>query len=65
VITAKPFRPYIARSVTGKTYLIGAPELVSCTVDGRQMYIHGEGGLHVLDMERVEALDPAPAQRAG
>jgi hypothetical protein len=66
LITARPFRPFTVRTNSGETYTVHHPELVSCSTDGRDMYLSDDGGTHLLEMLCVEALEPLPApQRTG
>jgi hypothetical protein len=59
--TARPFRAFMVRTNSGETYTIFHPELISCSVDGRGMQVNDDGGLHLLEMLCVEALEPLPA----
>jgi hypothetical protein len=61
MITARPFRPFTVRTNSGQTYTVYHPELVSCTVDGREMQLNDDDGTHLLGMLCVEAIEPLPA----
>jgi hypothetical protein len=65
LITAQPFRPFTVRTNSGATYTVHHPELISCTPDNREMYLHDDDGTHLLEMLCVEALEPLPAPQQG
>src|SRR5205085_667913 len=56
--TAQPFRPFLVRVAGGRTFTIRHPELVSCSFNGREMVIHDEEGMHLVEMLLVEVLEP-------
>ncbi len=59
--TQQPFRPFQIRTNGGKTFSVQHPELVSCSMNGRDMFLHDEQGLHVLEMFLIEEITPAPS----
>jgi hypothetical protein len=62
--TQQPFRPFQVRTNGGNTFTVRHPELVSCSVNGRDMFLHDEQGLHVLEMFLIEELTPTTPEAA-
>jgi hypothetical protein len=62
--TARPFRPFRIKLAGGDTFVVTHPELASCSVNGRELVVHDDAGMHLLEMLLVEVLEPvaAPAQ---
>jgi hypothetical protein len=60
MINARPFRPYLIKLADGQTFEIRHPELVSCSLNGREMQINTEDGLVLAEMLLVSTID-APA----
>ena len=58
--TAQPFRPFLVKLVDGRSFLVRHPELVSCSLNGRELYVHDEEGLHLVEMLLVLELAVAP-----
>jgi hypothetical protein len=48
--TAQPFRPFVVRLADGRSFEVRHPELISCSLNGREMVIHDEAGMHLLEM---------------
>jgi len=48
--TAQPFRPLIVRLADGRSFEVRHPELISCSLNGREMVVHDEAGMHLLEM---------------
>jgi hypothetical protein len=62
VQTQQPFRPFTIRTNAGKTFTVRHPELVSCDIRGREMVIHDEEGMHLVEMLLVEEIAPVNAE---
>jgi hypothetical protein len=61
MINASPFRPYFIRMTDGQSFEIRHPELVSCSVNGREMQINTEVGLVLAEMLLVVSMSPVPS----
>ncbi len=48
--TAQPFRPFLVKLTDGRSFPIPHPELVSCSVNGREMVVHDDEGMHLIEM---------------
>ena len=42
--TAQPFRPFLVKLADGRSFLVRHPELVSCSLNGREMFLNHERG---------------------
>ena len=58
MITAAPFLPFAVKLASGRSLSVTHPELASCSVDGRSMWIHDNDGVHLVDMLLVEVMEP-------
>ena len=59
--TAQPFRPFLVKLADGRSFLVRHPELVSCSLNGREMFLNDEEGLHLIEMLISHLADhPAP-----
>jgi hypothetical protein len=56
--TAQPFRPYAIKLAGGASFEVRHPENVACSVNGEEMTVYDEQGMHLVDMMRVEVLGP-------
>jgi hypothetical protein len=67
--TARPFQPFRIKLAGGNTFTVTHPELASCSVNGRELVVHDEQGMHLLEMTQVERIEPvafaAPPRAAG
>jgi hypothetical protein len=57
--TRQPFRPFRITLGSGRTFTVRHPELASCSINGREMVVHDDDGMHLLEMLMVEILDDA------
>lgn len=48
--TAQPFRPFVVRLADGRSFEVRHPELTACSVNGREMVVYDEAGMHMLEM---------------
>ena len=58
--TRQPFRPFRITLGSDRTFIIRHPELASCIINGREMVVHDDDGMHLLEMLMVEILEDAP-----
>jgi hypothetical protein len=58
MVSARPFRPYLIKLADGQSFEIRHPELVSCSVNGREMQINTEQGLVLVEMLLVVSMSP-------
>jgi hypothetical protein len=61
--TAHPFRPFLVKLADGRHFEVRHPENVSCSVNGREMVIHDDAGLHLI--EQLLVVELTPAERPG
>lgn len=65
--TAQPFRPYRVRLADGRQFEVRHPESISCSPNGREMVVHDDEGLHLveqlLEIELAPIEWPASARR--
>jgi hypothetical protein len=47
--TQQPFRPFTVKLVGGRAFTVRHPENISCSLDGREIVIHDEEGMHLID----------------
>ena len=63
--TAQPFRPFLVKLADGRSFLVRHPELESCSLNGREMFLNDEEGLHLIEMLMVIELAAVPDGAAG
>jgi len=56
--TRQPFQAFTIRLTSGPTFTIRHPELVSCSVNNREMVIHDDEGMHLIEMLLVQEIAP-------
>jgi hypothetical protein len=56
--TAQPFRPFLVKLADGRQFLVTHPELASCSKNGRELVLHDDAGMHLIEMLLVIALTP-------
>ncbi len=65
MVSAQPFRPFLIQLAGGRSFAVQHPELVACSVNGREMTVYDDDGVHLVEMllvevmERTEAAQPA------
>jgi hypothetical protein len=57
--TRQPFRPFTITLGCGRSFTVRHPELVSCSTNGREMVVHDDDGMHLIEMLLVDLLDDA------
>ena len=63
LITAKPFRPFHVRMVSGRTFEVRHPENIACSPNGRDMVVYAGDELIHVEALLVETLEPIPATK--
>lgn len=67
--TAQPFRPFWVKLADGRQFEVRHPENVSCSRNGREMVVHDDDGMHLIEqllvIELVPIERPATARRKG
>ena len=58
-LTRQPFRPFRIILGCDRTFTVRHPELASCSIDGREMVVYDDDGMHLLEMLMVEILEDA------
>jgi len=65
--TSQPFRPFLVKLDDSRHFRITHPELISCSANGREMVIHDDEGMHLIEMllvvEMVPQTGPVSARR--
>ncbi len=65
--TSQPFRPFLVKLADGRHFRITHPELISCSANGREMVIHDDDGMHLIEtllvIEMVPQTGPVSARR--
>jgi hypothetical protein len=57
---AQPFRPFQVKLADGRSFLVRHPEFVSVSVNGRELVVHDDEGMHLIYMPlAAELLVPA------
>ncbi len=56
--TAQPFRPFLVKLADGRHFTVTHPELISCSKNGREMALHDDDGMHLIEMLLVVELAP-------
>jgi len=58
---AMPFKPFVVNTAGGRAFTVRHPELVSRSVDERELVVHDENGMHLVDMALVDVFEAAPS----
>lgn len=61
MVRAEPFRPFLVKLASGGRFEVRHPENVACSVNGEEMTVYDEDGMHLIDMMLVEVLEPLPS----
>ena len=61
MVNARPFRPDVIKLADGQSFTIRHPDLVSCSLSGREMPINTEDGLVLVEMLLVVFMAPVPS----
>ena len=56
--TQQAFRPFTVRLSGGRSFKVRHPENISCSVNGREIVVHDEEGMHLIEARMVEILEP-------
>ncbi|MGP0064129.1 MAG: hypothetical protein ACLQGP_11095 [Isosphaeraceae bacterium] len=56
--TAQPFRPFLVKLADGRHFEVRHPENISCSPNGREMVVHDDDGMHLLEQLLVIKLVP-------
>jgi hypothetical protein len=56
--TQQPFRPFMVKLNGGRSFEVRHPENISCSMNGREMVIHDEEGMHLIEARLVEIMEP-------
>ena len=59
--TAQPFRPFAIKLASGGSFQVRHPENVACSINGEEMTVYDDEGMHLVDMMRVEVLERIPS----
>ena len=58
MIGARPFVPFVIKLASGAAFTVSHPELASCNVSGRSLWVHDDDGTHLVEMLLVEVMEP-------
>ncbi len=59
--TAQPFRPFLVKLADGRQFEVRHPELISCDVRGREMFLSDEDRTHYIEMLLVAEIINSPS----
>jgi hypothetical protein len=59
MVRAEPFRPFLVKLAGGRSFTVRHPENVACSVNGDEMTVYDDHGVHLVEMLLVEVLEPA------
>jgi hypothetical protein len=62
MITSRPFVPFLVKLASGQTYTVRHPENASCDPKGRSMIVQDDEGIHLVEMLRVEVMEPVRSE---
>ncbi len=65
MVQTVPFRPFVVHLAGGRSFTITHPELISCSVNGRDMFVNDEDGLHLVEMLLVDVIEHVKAPAGG
>jgi hypothetical protein len=54
----QPFRPFTVKLVGGRSFTVRHPENISCSLDGREIVIHDEEGMNLIEALMPELMEP-------
>ena len=60
MVSAQPFRPFLVKLADGRMFAVRNPELASCSMNGRELVVHDDDGMHLVEMLMVIELVAAP-----
>jgi hypothetical protein len=60
--TAQPFRPFLIKLADGRAFRVNHPELVSCSGNGRELVVHDDDGMYLLEMLLVAEMTRVPSE---
>ena len=60
MVSAQPFRPFLVNLADGRMFAVRNPELASCSMNGRELVVHDDDGMHLVEMLMVIELVAAP-----
>jgi len=67
MMTTQPFRPFLVKLADGRQFEVRHPENISCSTNGREVVVHDDAGMHLLEqllvIELVHVERPASAKR--
>ncbi len=63
--TAQPFRPFVIRLNSGRSFLVKHPENAACDQISRSMTVYDDEGMHLVEMFLVEVIEPAESSAPG
>ena len=67
MVRAEPFRPFLVKLADGRHFEVRHPENISCSRNGREMVVHDDAGMHLIEqllvLELVPKSEPASARR--
>lgn len=63
---AAPFKPFTVYLTDGRAFFVKHPDFVSISTNGREMVVHDDDGMHLIDMRAVVEVhlprSPEPAE---
>jgi hypothetical protein len=65
MVSTQPFQPFLVRLAGGRSFGVRHPELVACSVNGREMTVYDEQGTHLVEMLLVEVMERVESTPSG
>jgi hypothetical protein len=63
MVRAEPFQPFTVNLAGGRSFTVRHPENIACSVNGREMVVYDDKGMHLVEMLLVEAVQPPSKAR--
>jgi hypothetical protein len=62
MVTAQPFRPFTVKLAGGRLFTVRHPENIACSMNGQEMAVFDDEGMHLVEMLLVELIEPVASQ---
>jgi hypothetical protein len=59
MVTAQPFRSFRIKLAGGRAFIVKHPENVACSLNGREMTVYDDDGVHLVETLLIEVIEPA------
>ncbi|MFI5458855.1 MAG: hypothetical protein ACHRXM_25790 [Isosphaerales bacterium] len=65
LVTTQPFRLFAVKLAGGQSFTVRHPGLVACSVNGREMTVYDDAGVHLVEMLLVAVMEPVTSDGDG